>query len=143
MSSQEECEADDGLFVGGESDVIYRFPIDEDGNPGAAVAWGTIPVDEAGGIGDLGPYIDGLGVDACGNVYVAEVATDALYRIPAEGGEGEVLIDWGFDDYGHGLEWGSGIDGWDPLSLYLPQPYDDHTVVQVEIGVPAKPMPYP
>ncbi len=133
----------DGLFIGGESDIIYRAPIDGEGNVGTPSAWGTIPLDDAGGISDLGAYIDGLGVDACGNVYVAEVGTDALYRIPAQGGEGEVFIDWGMDRYGHGIEWGSGIGGWDTHSIFLPQPYDNNTVVEVEIGVPSKPRPFP
>jgi hypothetical protein len=132
----------DGLFIGGQSDTIYRAAIDSEGVGSTPVAFGTIPGDN-GSFGDLGPYIDGIGVDACGNVYVAEVSSSMLYRIPAQGGGGSVLVAWDWTNYGHGIEWGSGIGGWDPLSVYMPQPYDDHSVIQVEIGVPSKARPYP
>ena len=48
--------------------------------------------------------------------------------------------DTGFDssDYGHGIEWGRGLGGFEKNSIYLPQPYDDNTVVRVDVGVPAR-----
>ena len=87
--------------------------------------------------------IDGLGVDACGNVWVAEFYSTSLYMIPQWGGEGEVVIDWTEIEYGHGLEWGSGIGDWSETALYLPQPYNENKVIEVEIGVPSKTRVFP
>jgi hypothetical protein len=50
-----------------------------------------------------------------------------------------VLEESDTSDYGHGIEWGSGVGGWQKNSIYLPQPYDDNTVVRVDVGVPARP----
>jgi hypothetical protein len=94
------------------------------------------------GDGDVA-LIDGLGVDVCGNVYVADYGTSALYRIPAQGGEGELFVDWPDWQYGHGLEWGSGLGGWSETALYLPQPYNGNKVVELELGVPGKPRVFP
>jgi hypothetical protein len=80
---------------------------------------------------------DALGVDACGNVYVAEFYTNNLYRISPEG-EIALFVDYTATDYGHGLEWGSGIGGWRSDALYVPQPYDDNRVTELVIGVPSR-----
>ena len=37
--------------------------------------------------------------------------------------------------YGHGLKWGSGIGGWDDMSIYFAQPYDGTSVQRMEVGV--------
>ena len=84
-----------------------------------------------------------LGVDECGDVYAAADNTSALYWIQQWGGEGELLIDWDEVQYGHGFEWGSGVGGWSPSSLYMPQPYNNNRVVEVEIGVTSKERVYP
>jgi hypothetical protein len=124
------------LYVGtlGDGDV-YAYDLDENGKTKG------YPKKFAEKVGD--GYHDGLGVDACGNVYVADYYTSALYRITPEG-KVSLYQDWkgtGFDtsDYGHGMEWGSGFGGYEKTSLYLPQPYDDNTVVRVDVGVPARP----
>lgn len=82
-------------------------------------------------------WMDGLGVDACGNVYVPCWNTSSLYRITPDG-EVTAVVSWGSNSskYGHNLEWGSGIGGWDDQSLYMPQPYDGGSVVEVHVGVP-------
>jgi len=77
----------------------------------------------------------GLGVDICGNLYVECHEFAELRRITPDGTV-SVYHDWLDNEYGHGLEWGSGIAGWDDRSLYLPQPYNGNTVVRVQIGVP-------
>ena len=83
---------------------------------------------------------DGCGVDACGNVYVPEYWSHSLYRITPDG-EVSVLHTFAPDHYyGHAVSWGSGIGGWNPLAVYMPQPYNENTVVEVVIGVPAKSM---
>jgi hypothetical protein len=99
------------------------------------------PTDEpsvfASGVGDF--WHDGIGMDACGNLYVPEYFSSGLYRIDPAG-----VVTTLYDSnsassqhYGHGLEWGSGVDGWNDHALYLPQPYDDLTVNEVVIGVPS------
>lgn len=127
----------ESMFVGGRSPTIVRVPIDEAGAAGLPSAWGTLPVE-----GDK-TLVDGLGVDACGNVYAAEFWSRALYRFAPEGGMAELLVQWDEVEYGHGLQWGSGVGPWSETSLYLPQPYNEYNVVRVEIGVPNKPMPLP
>lgn len=141
----------DGLFVGGRTQTIYRVPIGADGQAGTPVEWGTLPIsapeptdtgtDTGGdetGADELLALVDGLGVDACGNIYVAEFHSRSLYKIPAGGGEGELFIGWNEIEYGHGLQWGSGIGEWSETSLYLPQPYNEYNVIEVDIGVPQK-----
>ncbi|MFV8751545.1 SMP-30/gluconolactonase/LRE family protein [Nannocystaceae bacterium ST9] len=128
----------DGMFVGGRTNTIHWVPIDESGQAGAPFVWGTLPVPAS----DEGhTLVDGLGVDACGNVYAAEFYSKGLYRIPDGGGVGEQLVEWSEIEYGHGLQWGSGMGDWSETSLFLPQPYNAFNVVQVEIGVPSKPRP--
>ena len=93
-----------------------------------------------------GGYHDGLSVDACGNVFVADFNETALYRITPDG-KASLYQDWkpafveddSTSDYGHGIEFGSGVGGWDKQSIFLPQPYDDNTVVRLDVGVPARP----
>jgi hypothetical protein len=105
---------------------IYVVEIDEDVN------WIGVP-EVFANIPDC-CYMDGLGVDICGNLYVASYPS-MLYRVTPDGTVSPYHT-WTSSSYGHGLEWGNGIGGWDAKSLYLPQPYDGNTVVRVEIGVP-------
>lgn len=83
-----------------------------------------------------GGFHDGLGVDGCGNLFVADYQTSGLHRVTPDG-KVALYQQWDTQTYGHSLSGGSG--GWDELSLYLPQPFNDDTVVKVEIGVPARP----
>lgn len=78
---------------------------------------------------------DSLGMDACGNLYVAEYNTSGLYRVTPDGTVTS-LVKQRVPLYGHGMEWGSGIGGWRADALYQPQPYDNSTVREVIIGVP-------
>jgi sugar lactone lactonase YvrE len=90
----------------------------------------------ASGVG--GVWMDGLGVDACGNLYVPVYDNHTLYRISPEGVV-EIFYTWPqLQPYGHGLEWGTGENGWSQTALYMPQPYDMSTVLEVEIGVPSR-----
>ena len=79
---------------------------------------------------------DGIGIDACGNVYVPEFGSYGLYRITPDGTV-STLYRGDLNAYGHGIEWGSGLGGWRADALYLPQPYDRNTVREVVIGVPS------
>lgn len=86
----------------------------------------------------VGGWHDGMGVDVCGNIYVADATERALYRIKEDGSVVHVIVDPDSPDaYGHGLRWGTGKGGWKDTALYQPQPYNDNTVVEVDIGVPS------
>jgi WD40 repeat protein len=77
---------------------------------------------------------DALGVDECGNLYVAEFYANNLYRISPTG-DSSLFWDYSETSYGHGLEWGSGLGGWRQDALYVPQPYDGNRVTEIVIGV--------
>ncbi len=144
--TKEEVSMDNVEFIRVPVRSIYTrdygpwFVFDGNGEPGELEEWGSVP-----GGGQWGVWVDGIGVDECGNVYVAEYQTSALYRIGPEGGNAELIIDWyehgGEEAYGHALEWGSGIDGWSDRSLFLPQPYADNQVTEVDLGVRSKAKP--
>jgi hypothetical protein len=133
----------DLLYIGcfsGEG-TIYTMTIDEDGSPGPLTAWAT-------GVGS--GMLDGMGVDACGNVYVCDYTYEGnskLYRLSPDGLERELLVDsaMGETRYLPNMEWGSGIGGiggWSPTSLYLPDGWN-HWVYEIPLGVPSKPRVYP
>jgi hypothetical protein len=113
-----------------KSGVVYVFDLDE----------GYLPKGEprvfAQDVG--GGFHDGLGVDACGNLFVADYDTSALYRVTSDG-KVSLFQQWTTETYGHALAWGSGVGGWDRQSLYQPQPYNNDRVVKVAVGVPARP----
>lgn len=82
-------------------------------------------------------FHDGLGIDACGNLYVPDYDTAGLYRVDPDGGVLEIYAGQQPDPhYGHGLAWGPG-GTWRDDAIYLPQPYDDATVLEVVVGVPS------
>ncbi|MDP2314768.1 MAG: hypothetical protein Q8P41_17825 [Pseudomonadota bacterium] len=76
---------------------------------------------------------DGLEVDTCGNLYVADYSTGGFYRVETDG---TVSAAVGADStlYGHGTMWGNGIGGWRDDAIYQPQPYNGNTVREVVIG---------
>jgi hypothetical protein len=82
-----------------------------------------------------GSYLDGIAVDACGNLWIPNYDTSNLYRVSDDGAV-ITYYDWpDLTGYGHGIAWGSGIGGWDDMSIFLSQPYGGDTVVRFEIGV--------
>lgn len=119
------------LYIGSLSGgTVYALDMDEDFNPvGDARVF-------ADGMGNS--FQDGLSVDACGNLYVADFSGSALFRVTPEG-KVKLYKQWTSQSYGHGIVFGSGQAGWDANALYLPQPYDNNTVVKLVIGVPARP----
>jgi hypothetical protein len=122
----------DRMYVGSHDGdgAIYYLELDDDLEPISG------PILLATGVG--GWYQDGLGVDACGNLYVPVYDDEILYRISPEG-EVEVFYQFpSLTPYGHGLKWGTGEYGWSETALYMPQPYDMSTVVEIEIGVPSR-----
>lgn len=114
------------LFIGviGSSN-IYQVSLDSDLNPTGG------PTVYASGVG--GGYHDGIGLDVCGNLYVADYTTSGLYRVETDGTVTS-MVTTNYSEYGHGVTWGESLGGWDPLALYQPQPYNGYTVREVLIG---------
>jgi hypothetical protein len=125
------------LYIGGFSGVgtVYAMSISETGTPGKLISWAT----------NVGSgWLDGMAVDACGNVYVADYGATIIYRISPDGQTKTQLITAEGTEgaYLPNMQWGTGIDGWDPLSLYIPDGWNKG-VFEIYIGVPGAPVPYP
>ena len=121
------------LYVGtymGNGGKIYEVTLDKNLDPvGGLTVFAT-------GVG-TGSYHDALEVDAGGNIYVVDYSTSTLWRItPA--GKVSNLHNFGSRNYGHGITWGNGVDGWRDDAIYLPQPYNGNNVVDVVIQVPSR-----
>jgi sugar lactone lactonase YvrE len=87
--------------------------------------------------------LDGMGVDACGNVYVCEYIAAKVWRIPPVGGTPQLVVDLSSKTgWIPNMGWGSGIGGWDPLTLYV-RDISSGTMYAVPVGVPGKPRKYP
>ena len=84
-------------------------------------------------------WIDGVATDACGNLYVANFATSQLFRVRPDGSS-EVYVDWSADptQYGHGVIFGNGVAGFREDALYLPMPYNNHSVQEIVVGIPSR-----
>jgi sugar lactone lactonase YvrE len=138
------------LYIGsfcGAAGTIHRIEIHADGTAGTLEPW-------ASGVGN-GCH-DGMAVDACGNVYVADYASSSdfstrIFRIAPDGTNAHVVIDPSGDGggyYGWGgtylpnMDWGTGQGGWDTMNLYFPEG-STQKVYEVALGVPSKPRPYP
>ncbi len=107
--------------------TVYRVLLDEN----------LDPVDDAEEYAQVGPrWQDGLGMDVCGNLYVAEFDSSGIYRVRTDGSV-ETLVRPRQKTYGHGVEFGTGIGGWRADAFYQPQPYDNYTVREVVVGVPS------
>jgi sugar lactone lactonase YvrE len=125
------------LYIGGFSGkkIIYAMSISPDGVPGKLIEWAT----------NVGSgWLDGMAVDACGNVYIADYGTTKILKLPPDGSSWEVFIDGSTLDgaYLPNLQWGSGVGGWSQTSVFLPDGWHKG-VFEVDIGVPGKPVPYP
>lgn len=125
------------LYIDGFSGVgtIYKIEFDDNGNPGPLQNFATKV-----GTG----WLDGLGVDVCGNVYVCDYGQTVVYRISPDGQSKVKVIDGSkiSGTYLPNMQWGSGLGGWDPMKLYLPDGWKKG-VFEVDLQVPAPPRPYP
>lgn len=114
--------------------LVRSVAIMGDGTPGAVSMVASIP----------GAALDGLNMDACGNLYAMDQGNATLYRVwldaaGAAVGEPEVLVEQ-FPSNVANAVWGSGA-GWDPQSLYAAG--FPGGIYRVEVGVPGLPYPTP
>lgn len=114
--------------------LVRSVEIMGDGSPGAVSMVAAIP----------NAALDGLNLDACGNLYAMDQSNASLYRIfldPAGAaiGEPEQLIEE-FPSNVANAVWGSG-PGWDPQSLYAAG--FPGGIYRVEVGVPGVPYATP
>ncbi len=84
-------------------------------------------------------WIDGVATDVCGNLYVANFATSQLSKITPDG-VSSLYFDWSADptQYGHGVIFGNGVGGFREDAIYLPMPYNEHTVQEIVVGIPSR-----
>jgi sugar lactone lactonase YvrE len=82
---------------------------------------------------------DGVAMDACGYIYVPEFWGRSLWRVSPDGTPVR-YINWSGQgyQYGHGVVWGTGEDGWREDALYMPMPYNNNRVKEVVVGVPPR-----
>ena len=114
--------------------TIHALPFDEQGNPGQAELL-------VQGLGN--GMLDGMGVDACGNIYICEYLAARVWRISPDGTVQGPLIDFSADtDWIPNMQWGSGIGGWQTDHLYVLD-ITAAKMYEVPVGVPGKPRAYP
>lgn len=101
---------------------------------GTCVDWGggDLACDPGG---TLEGGLDGIGVDACDNVYVTEYISGQIWRITPEG-ETEVAVALP-SSWIPNMHWGSGLEGWETDVLYV-MDRDEGRVFEVQVGVGAK-----
>ncbi len=121
------------LYVS-SNDGMWSMPVDAAGTPTAPpTLWAPPPP----GAREL----LGMGVDACGNLYVtgSTLSESAVWRYPAAGGAPEVLVER-VGGWLSNLQWGSGVGGWDTHVLYaVDRSFTNPGYDAIEVGVPAKP----
>jgi sugar lactone lactonase YvrE len=117
------------MYIGTRSDTgaVLFVDLDQDLEPVGGLQLFAV---------DAGTWHDGIGMDACGNLYVNDYSRTRLNRI-SQKGKVSVYHDFPSFDYGHGHTWGTGVGSWDDHTLYVPQPYIGYRVAALTIGVPA------
>lgn len=114
------------LYVVSTSRLVEYWELDEDLNPiGELQVFATVP----------GAWKDGLMIDACGYFWMPDFQRSALFRLSPDGEEVVRATGGNELSYPHALSWGVGGD-WSQTALYLPLPYNQATVIELEIGVP-------
>jgi len=128
------------LYIGSrQGGRVFYMELDENLDPISD------PILFATGIGSA--YQDGLGVDVCGNVYIPDYSTGSLWKITHDGTVSNYWNAQPFEQYGHGIEWGTWgdnpltDDGWGETAIYVPQPYNGNHVAEIEIGIPYRTWP--
>jgi sugar lactone lactonase YvrE len=118
------------LYIGGVAGVptIYRLAVDADGNPGDLEPYVT-------GVGS-GEY-DGIATDACGNLYITDLAESKVFRVAPDKTVTVALDRTATQSYMTSLQWGTGVGGWETLKAYVPDV--GYGTLEVDLGVPSKP----
>ena len=78
-----------------------------------------------------------LAVDYCDNLYVCDYNTQTLYRVDT-GGNVTDYVNFPGGQYSHGAEFGSGIGGFRVDALYVAQPYNGDSVLEIVVDVPGR-----
>lgn len=113
---------------------LLKLEVNDEGEAnGPAVEIATIP----------GAALDGLVLDACGNLYVVDQGNSRLYRAWLDAqveivGEPELLAE--FDDNVANAQFGWG-EGWEPESLYVIG--NPGSLYRLAVGVPGAPIGLP
>jgi sugar lactone lactonase YvrE len=127
-----------GSFGGG---IVYRIPFESGLPTGGAETFLTTSMPQAQAVGMTGAF-DGMGVDACGNVYVCDYGNIHVYRIAPDASTVEVVADLSpMSSWIPNLQWGSGYGGWVEDHLYVSN--ISGGVFEIDVGVPSKPRGYP
>jgi hypothetical protein len=119
------------LYIGAFSGegTIYAVDIDDAGVPSNFRPWKT----------NVGTgYLDGMAVDACDNVYIADYGQSKILRISADASTITVIVDRsGTFSYMPNFQWGSGLGGWDSHHLYIVGVGEG--LFEADLGVDSKP----
>jgi SMP-30/Gluconolactonase/LRE-like region len=87
--------------------------------------------------------LDGMGVDACGNVYVCEYIAAKVWRISPDGKQQELVVNLSSEtDWIPNMQWGSGVGGWTRNHLYVLD-ISANKMYEVPVGIESKYYAYP
>ena len=127
-------ETYDRLYVAATDESrIYAIDIDPETLEPIGEPW--VLVEEAG------TGIDGLSVDACGNIYASWWSKARIDRYSADGSEHEVLVDEGGAPHALGnFAWGAAAQDWPRTTIYAVET-GRGTVRAIDLGVGEKPRP--
>ncbi len=102
--------------------------------------FGLYCVPEGSEGGEFRGGLDGMTVDACGNVYVTEYTVGFIWRFTPEGEREKVATLPSF--WIPNIHWGSGIGGWDEDILYV-MDRDEGRLFELDLGVKEKRRVFP
>ncbi|MBL4632600.1 MAG: SMP-30/gluconolactonase/LRE family protein, partial [Kofleriaceae bacterium] len=123
-------------FGGG---TIHKITVDAQGAWSSPELLGDI-FDGSGGPGGQRGGLDGMAVDACGNVYVTEFEVGFIWRFTPEGLREKVIELPSF--WIPNMHWGSGIGGWDETILYV-MDRDEGRLFELDLGISEKERVFP
>jgi len=121
------------LYIGtaGAAGAVHYTDLAADMTPGPIKTLTT-------GIGDGESWMDAIGVDACGNLYIYDAISTALWRVTPTGDKTKLHSANGFEQYPHAIVWGTGRHGWNAHAIYSPRPYGGNQVVEFVVGAPSR-----
>ncbi len=115
------------LYWNEEFGNIWSVEFDANNMPGDPVRGPNIPIPAIS-------ILDGMAVDACGNLYVVEMQ-NGVWRVTPDG-QVELAIDIAGFAFMSSLNFGIGVGGWDANSLYVMD--FSGKVYEAPVGVPGK-----